>query len=503
MNLPDRESLFGLERYRPIIDDWDAFRAALFRPQPATIRTNRLKTTPEALRQALEALGFVLVSEPFDPHLFRVERAPIPPGKTVLHWLGHFYVQETAAAVPVLALAPEPGDRVLDLAAAPGGKTTQAAERMGDRGLIVANEPDGGRLQSLLANVYRLGATAVAVTRQDGRRFPDGLRFDRVLVDAPCTAEGNVRRRAGARRERSMGEHRRLAAVQAALLKRGLALARDGGIVVYATCTFAPEENEAVVDAVVREAGGAVAIEPLPDSLPGVPGLTAWNEMRFHPDLALTRRIYPHHLDSGGMYVARLRRLAPPPWTDPPPRPTGAREVGSGIARTDPALERALLGWLQDRFGLPTSAFDGLTLFLRGGDVWATRLSEVPAWPELVAAGIRLFRLQPGDKKTAPAVSGRGFKPTSFGLLHFAQAARHNVADVDDEALLALLEGRRIAPPAGAPLERGYVALRHRGTVIGLGVLDADGLRAGLPRGRAEDLRAALLDERTAREEKS
>ncbi|PTQ51348.1 MAG: tRNA m5C48-49 methylase [Hydrogenibacillus schlegelii] len=498
MAFSDRDSLFGLERYRPIVDDWEAFRAALFRPQPATIRANALKTTPEALRRALEALGFALTPAPFDPALFTIDASPIPPGKTVLHWLGHFYVQEAAAALPVLALAPEPEERVLDLAAAPGGKTTQIAERMGDRGLVVGNDPDGARLQSLLANVYRLGTTAVAVTRQDGRRLSGGRPFDRVLVDAPCTAEGNVRRRAGARRTRSPGEHRRIAALQTALLERGVALARDGGVVVYSTCTFAPEENEAVVDAVVRKAGGAVRIESLPEGLPGVPGLEAWEGARYVPEMVLTRRIYPHHLDSGGMYIARLRRLAPPPWADRLPPSPGAR--GAGLERPDPALVRALLDGFRDRFGLPPTALEGLTFFVRGGDVWATRLADVPDGPELVAAGIRLFRLQPGEGKMPSPGPLRNAKPTSFALLHFAQEARANVADVDAEALLALLEGRRIAPPAAAALERGFVALRFRGTVIGLGHLDADGLRSGLPRGRAEDLRAALLEERALHE---
>lgn len=463
-----------MERYRGLVDDWDAFVEALARPQPVTLRANRLRLRPEALRAHLEAQGFRLEPYAFCPEVMRVEAAPVPPAKTLEHWLGWFYLQEAAAAVPVLALDPQPGERVLDLSAAPGGKTTQAAERMGDRGLVAANDPDGARLRALLSNVYRLGVTCCAATRYDGRAFPAAPRFDRVLVDAPCSAEGNARRSARARAGRSDAERRRLAAVQVALLRAGLARVREGGVVVYSTCTFAPEENEAVVDAVLRAAEGAVALEPLPEGLPGVPGVTSWQGERFLPQLELARRIYPHHLDSGGMFVARLRRLGPLPW-DPGPQPEPE------ALRPDPELRRQVVAWFAARYGVPEESFAGLHAYRQGSDVWLSRLEGVPAWPGLQAVGIRLLR-----------GGGATWKPTSLGLMNFAQAARHNVADVDAEALRALLQGRRVAPPAGAALERGYVILRFAGHVLGCGVLDEHGLRSAIPRGRAEELFACL-----------
>ena len=496
-----------MERYRPIIDDWNAFIDYLNRPQPATLRVNRLKADPAALRARLEERGFAL--EPYDwyPDLWRVTREPYSPGQTLEHWLGYFYLQEAAAAVPVLALDPRPGERVLDLSAAPGGKSTQIAERMGDRGLVVANDPDTRRLGALLHNLQRLGVTGVAVTRADGRDFPGGLAFDRVLVDAPCSAEGNARRSARARRGATPRQIRRLTGTQAALLRRALVLVREGGVVVYSTCTFAPEENEGVVDEVVRAAGGAVVVEPLPEGLPGVPGVTAWEGRRFVPEVALCRRIYPHHLDSGGMFVARLRRVGPVPWAgetsmaaghgpsaghgaaaDTGPAAGGrpeAGDAGPGWREPDEALRARVTAWFAEEYGVPEETFAGLEAY--GGDrgVWLARVPRVPDWPALWSVGLRVVRGH-----------GATWKPTSFGLMQWAAGATRNVADLDRPALRALLEGRTVVPGEGAALaRRGWVVLRYQGHAVGCGFWDGERLRSALPQERAGELLSILRRE--------
>ena len=474
------------ERYRTIVDDWDAFQASLARPQPATLRVNRLKADPGALRARLEERGFRL--EPYDwyPDLWRVAEEPFSPALTLEHWLGWFYLQEAAAALPVLALDPQPGETVLDLSAAPGGKSTQMAERMGDRGMVVANDPDVHRLAALSHNLQRLGVTSAVITRADGRRFPGGLAFDRVLVDAPCSAEGNARRSRRARQGASRHQRRRLPAVQAALLRRGLALARPGGVVVYATCTFAPEENEAVVDQVLRQAEGSVVVEPLPHGLPGAGGVTAWEGRRFLPDVEACRRIYPHHLDSGGMFVARLRKRGPVPWEERGPEPAGADEPAPAWTEPDPGLREQVVDWLRREFGLTGSEIDGLHAYGgQGQGIWLARLPRVPGWTAVRSAGIRLARAH-----------GATWKPTSFGLMHWASGASRNVVDLDRPSLEGLLQGRQIAAPAGARLlRRGWVVLRYRGQAVGCGFWDGTRLRSALPHERAGELSSILRRE--------
>ncbi|GAB6876928.1 NOL1/NOP2/sun family putative RNA methylase [Thermaerobacter litoralis] len=498
------------ERYRAIVDDWDAFQASLARPQPTTLRVNRLKADPEALRARLEERGFRLEPYEWYPDLWRVTAEPFSPALTLDHWLGRFYLQEAAAAVPVLALDPQPGETVLDLSAAPGGKSTQMAERMGDRGMVVANDPDPRRLAALSHNLQRLGVTSAVVTRADGREFPGGVAFDRVLVDAPCSAEGNARRSARARQGAGRHQRRRLPAVQAALLRRGLALVRAGGVVVYSTCTFAPEENEGVVDLVLQEAEGAVTVEPLPEALPGVAGVTAWEGRRFRPEVEACRRIYPHHLDSGGMFVARLRKQGPVPWegaggdgagTGPGRRaPAGAgtrspapSETDGSTARpearwveADAALRRRVAAWLREAFGLDEGVLDGVHAFGNEDQgIWLAALNRIPGWAAVWSAGIRLVRGH-----------GATWKPTSFGLMHWASGATRNVVDLDRAGLRALLEGRQIAAPPGAPLaRRGWVVLRYQGHAVGCGFWDGQRLRSALPQERAGELLSILRRE--------
>jgi len=294
----------GLERYHGIIPDWDRFITTCSTPLPTVIRANTLRIAPSELRTRLEEKGFTLVPYPGLPWLFRVEEDCVT--KTIEHWLGLFYSQEATQALPVLALAPQPGERVLDMCAAPGGKTTQIAAEMENSGLLVANEPNGRRQQALLSNLNRLSVLNAAVTAYRGEMFPLGEKFDRVLIDAPCSAEGTLRKSPSLRDGATEATIRRLAGIQRRLILRGYELLKPGGVLVYSTCTFAPEEDEAVVSFLLSSRDAHV--EPLALPLPHSPGITAWNGEEFSPEVAGCARIYPHHFDSGGGFIARIRR---------------------------------------------------------------------------------------------------------------------------------------------------------------------------------------------------
>ena len=293
-----------LERYRSIVPDWDAFADACRRPLPATIRVQTGRIGPEDLSRRLTSKGYSLRAVPWAPAFFRADGEAI--GKTIEHWLGLFYVQELVQAIPVLALDPRRGEKVLDLCAAPGGKATQAADRMANEGLLVANEPNGRRMQALLANLNRMGTLNVAVTGYRGESFPVSERFDRVLVDAPCSAEGTLRREAALRQGAYPAVIRRMAALQRRLIVRGYDLLRAGGTLVYSTCTFAPEENEAVVAFLLEERDAR--IEPLALPFPFSGGILAWEGLAFPEAVRGCARIYPHEIDSGGGFVAVLRK---------------------------------------------------------------------------------------------------------------------------------------------------------------------------------------------------
>ncbi len=297
------------ERYRNIIDDWPAFAEALARPLAPVVWTNTLRTTPDRLRDWLGSDGLAPEPLAWHPGAFRLPVGS-KPGKSLAFLTGQYHVQEEVSLLPVTLLDPRSGERLLDLCAAPGNKTVQAAVRMGNRGTVIANDKSRKRLGVVRRNLERLGVSCVAVTVGDGGSLPRswGL-FDRVLADVPCTCEGTTRRNPEVawRWQLSPLEQSRK---QRTLLEKAVQHTRPGGRIVYSTCTYAPEENEAVVDAMLRRHDGVLRL--LPARIPGfrsVPGLTAWRDQRWDGSLERAMRVFPHHNDTSGFFVAVLEKV--------------------------------------------------------------------------------------------------------------------------------------------------------------------------------------------------
>ena len=296
-----------LSRYDPIVGDPSAFHDACGRSLPSVVRVNDIKATPERVRRAFEEAGVEYDPVEWHDGLFRLG-AGESPGNSWPFVHGWVYGQEEVSAVPALALDPAPGECVLDCCAAPGSKTTQLAARMGDRGRLVGNDNNLGRLSALRSNAERCGVSNLVVTRQDARNFSlkpfDGTPFDRTLVDVPCSCEGTVRKNPDALDNWSMGHVEGIAGVQTGILDRSLEITRPGGTVVYSTCTFAPEENEAVLQHALDAHDCRLVEYELP--LEHVPGLTEWDGDSFDESMRKAKRIYPHHNDTGGFFCAKL-----------------------------------------------------------------------------------------------------------------------------------------------------------------------------------------------------
>jgi len=290
-------------RYTSIIEEWDAFQKASNTPMPYVVRSNTLKTSSDELAQRFVDSDINTVRYAWNKDLFELSE---PPGRRIEHWLGLYYSQEAVQTLPVIALDPQPGETVLDLCAAPGGKTTYIAARMQNQGTLVANEPSGRRQMSLLANINRLGVLNTMVTAYQGENFPMQTSFDRILVDAPCSAEGTLRKEPSLRHGASSGTIARLARLQKRLILRAFDVLAPGGCLVYSTCTFAPEENEAVVAHLLQER--TAQILPFDAPFNAASGLTAWQGETFPPEIGHCVRVYPHHLNSGGGFLARITR---------------------------------------------------------------------------------------------------------------------------------------------------------------------------------------------------
>lgn len=287
-----------MRKYKPLIDDWEKFKAQSEKHPLQGLRKNPLKARDD-FEEKLEE-SFDLNRSEWNENIFRVSDET--PGKTLLHWRGEYYVQEESAALPVTILDPQPGEKVLDMCAAPGGKATQMAARMDNKGLVVANDDSAQRMKSLHANVYRTGAKIIDATNYDGRNIPEEQKFDRILVDAPCSGEGDRYYRNFEAADE--GESRGLADLQKDLLRKAEELVKDGGTVVYSTCTITPIENEAVVSKISEET--ELDLEDISTDAEHVRGVKEFEDQKFGEQMEKTVRVYPHHLNSGVIYVARF-----------------------------------------------------------------------------------------------------------------------------------------------------------------------------------------------------
>lgn len=308
MSLPDL-SIF--ERYRPIIDDWPAFSDALAQPLPTVIWSNTLRTSPQQVADFLRHEGLDPQPLGWYPRSFRLP-SEVRPGKSLAFLTGHYHVQEEVSQVPVVLLDPQPGDRLLDLCAAPGNKTLQAATHMQDRGTLIANDKSKYRLGVMRRNIERLGISNIAILQADAGNLPKRLgTFDRLVVDVPCSCQGTSRKNPEVLRLGFQPGARQSG--QISILRKAVQRCRVGGRIVYSTCTYAPEENEAVVDHILKENDGALRL--VPTQIPGLtflPGLSRWQGEDFDSSMCHAARIYPHHNDSGGFFVALLEKVAEP-----------------------------------------------------------------------------------------------------------------------------------------------------------------------------------------------
>ena len=294
------------EIYREFIPDYDAFMAGISRPLPIHIRINKLKIDPEAVIKNLEDRGIVLQnSVPDDDTLYTASNLK-SSGNLLAYFLGHIHPQALTSCLVPLVLGPSPGSYVLDMCASPGGKTSQMAQKMENTGLIVANELYTDRHIPLAHTLARLGVMNTVQTAYQAQEFPLREPFDFVLADVPCSGEGRFRVNTKVPVYKTAGENARLPQLQKKIILRGFDLLRPGGVLVYATCTYNPGENESVVDFLLKNREAELL--PIDLRLPCEPGILEWKNEHYETGLRRTVRFYPHQLDSVGFFMAKIVR---------------------------------------------------------------------------------------------------------------------------------------------------------------------------------------------------
>ncbi|KAH8371258.1 hypothetical protein KR093_006758 [Drosophila rubida] len=334
------EKLMDIFKLSDLLEYLEASEVA----RPLTIRTNSLKTRRRDLAGALINRGVNL--DPLGKWTnvgLVIFNSTVPLGATPEYLAGHYMIQGASSMLPVIALAPQENERVLDMCSAPGGKGSHIAAVMKNTGVLFANDSNRDRIKAVVANFHRLGIVNAVVSCEDATKFRNIMTgFDRVLLDAPCTGTGVVSKDPSVKTTKSEIDVQRCYNLQRKLLLTAIdcvdAKSSTGGYIVYSTCSVLPEENEWVVDYALKKRN--VKLVPLGIDF-GEPGFTKFRQHRYHPSLNLSKRFYPHTNNMDGFYVAKLKKFSNTIPITKEEQEADEKQLDEAIAAEEPEASKA------------------------------------------------------------------------------------------------------------------------------------------------------------------
>jgi len=300
---------YMVERYLKLFgrDETIKLLEANEKPLIPTIRVNPLKIEIKSIIEKLQSKGFKLEKLDWIDYGYKVKHSPMNLGSLHEFLHGYYYLQSYASMIPVHVLDPKPGETVVDMCAAPGSKSTQISQLMQNNGKLILFDKNEKRIPALNVNLSRMGVANSIVINQDAINLQKlGIKADKILLDAPCTGEGLIRRDPKRKTSRTIDDIKKLQNFQTKLLQAGLNTLKKGGRLIYSTCSIAPEENEIVIDRVVKKNDG-IKITEIKDKI-GLLGLIEFDGLDFNSDLKHAQRIYPHTHDSEGFFYCLMER---------------------------------------------------------------------------------------------------------------------------------------------------------------------------------------------------
>ena len=298
-----------IERYSKLTD-FEKFKEYSLKFIRRSIRVNTLKISVEGLKKRVNE-HWLLTQIPWCREGFfimhKTGRRDI--GNSVEHALGYIYVQEATSMIPVVALQPKPGEIVLDMCSSPGSKATQIAAMMENKGVLITNDYKYGRLKPLSINLQRCGVANAVVTLMAGQQFGRlNLKFDKILLDAPCSGTGSIRKSIKTLQMWSPNAVKRLAIIQKTLMRSAFECLKDNGVLVYSTCSLEPEENEGIIDCLLQKYKNA-KLENIKLDIKRSPAVESFEGVAYSDETKKCLRIWPQDNDTCGFFVARIRKI--------------------------------------------------------------------------------------------------------------------------------------------------------------------------------------------------
>ncbi len=443
-------------RYEKIIPDFREFIEFLNRFQRISVRLNTLKIKKESILSLLKDFSLKPVS--FYNDAYVVENGH-GIGNHFTHQLGFIYVQEIASMLPALILEPKPEDVVLDLCASPGSKTTQIAQMMGNRGLIVANEIDYKRISSLIHNVKKCGLLNEVLISIPGEKIGDVLPnyFDKILLDAPCSAEGTIRKSKKVLYHWGIKNIQKMSRIQKGLIVSAFRALKPGGTLVYSTCTIAPEENEGVIDYLLKKFPEA---EVLSINIPNFKfreGIVSWEKEHFDIRVKNCVRILPQDNDTAPFFIARITKRGVPQL-----RPGYHGKI---------EYQNKVIELFARQYGITHSRFNGYAVFQRR-DKYFISTTEAYAFIEIsgIRKGLEIGRIY-----------GTNLKPDNDFVQIFGHGAEKNIVEVKEWELKKILCGESIKRKNGFD---EFVMITYKNLPLSVGHVNKDGIKSTVKRSR-------------------
>lgn len=444
-----------------------AFRDYFYGEYKPYLRLSDLYSDPLITIEALKNYGIELKKIEAVRSAYMINSGTENAGKTLEFMLGKYYIQSLSSMIPALVLNPSKDDRVLDLCAAPGSKTTLLAELMENKGTLYANEISLERLKGLVFNLEKMSLVNVGVIKNKGELLSKafGNYFDKILVDVPCSGLGIVQKKGEVSNWWSLERAEKIADLQTRLLVSAVKMAKEGAEIIYSTCTITLEENELVLNKILRKY--PVVLEEFELPVPSHPGYTEYEGEKLNPEISKAKRIIPWEVNSEGFFIAKLRKISETEKSDfHYPREKKYELIEASSRKIKEALIQ-----LGKYYGIDISVFADYKYLIKNNDIFFVDKN----WTAFDLSMFERIGSRFGliDKRgaiqlnsLAAQILGAKIKNNLFEL--------HEISEIE-----TYMSGGTIKKEIA---ETGQKVIKYKNNIIGTAVATSEGLKSQFPR---------------------